>query len=225
MDGLSSINRMTLRERVLYRIREGILSGELPPGYKLSEVDLAESLGVSRGTIREALRHLQQAGLAEGAERNSLYVRSLTTEEIHDLYAFRAILEAEAAVLMLHLPDAEYNQIVDRMESMLNERPDFEPVMEQFKRDLAFHQVLVDSCGNVILARAWRRVEDLTWITVNAGTQYHTEGTFTCETHRPLVDALRAKDPDTVRQVFTTHMQIGANYWLSDDDKREVNAG
>ena len=60
---LNSLDRTTLRERALEALRSAITSGRYRPGDHLGEVDLATHLGISRGTVREALRHLQQEGL------------------------------------------------------------------------------------------------------------------------------------------------------------------
>src|SRR3712207_9551360 len=77
---LSALDRSTLRERSLEALRSAILSGRYRPGDHLGEVELAGSLGVSRGTVREALRHLQQEGLVTSGNRGMLRVNSLTPE-------------------------------------------------------------------------------------------------------------------------------------------------
>src|SRR4051794_41885991 len=71
-DPLSSLDRSTLRERALEALRSAITSGGYRPGDHLGEVELASHLGVSRGTVREALRHLQQEGLVTAGERGGL---------------------------------------------------------------------------------------------------------------------------------------------------------
>ena len=71
---LTSLDRSTLRERALEALRSAITSGRYRPGDHLGEVDLATHLGVSRGTVREALRHLQQEGLVTAGNRGMLRV-------------------------------------------------------------------------------------------------------------------------------------------------------
>ena len=77
MDPLASLDRSTLRERALEALRAAITSGQYRPGDHLGEVELAKNLGVSRGTVREALRHLQQEGLVTAGNRGMLRVNSL----------------------------------------------------------------------------------------------------------------------------------------------------
>ena len=91
---LASLDRSTLRERALEALRAAITSGQYRPGDHLGEEELAGRLGVSRGTVREALRHLQQEGLVTAGARGMLRVHSLPPGEIRDLFQVRGALEA-----------------------------------------------------------------------------------------------------------------------------------
>src|SRR3954466_3926627 len=96
IEPLASLDRSTLRERALEALRAAILSGQYRPGDHLGEVELATSLGVSRGTVREALRHLQQEGLVTAGTRGVLRGNSLTPTEVRELFQVRAALEGMA---------------------------------------------------------------------------------------------------------------------------------
>ena len=101
---LTSLDRSTLRERALSALRSAITSGQYRPGDHLGEVELAGHLGVSRGTVREALRHLQQEGLVTPTARGMLRVRSHTATEIKELFQVRAALEGLAVRLLIASP-------------------------------------------------------------------------------------------------------------------------
>ena len=101
---LASLDRSTLRERSLEALRTAITSGEYRPGDHLGEEDLARRLGVSRGTVREALRYLQQEGLVTAGARGMLRVHSLSAAEIRDLFQVRAALEVLAVTLLIASP-------------------------------------------------------------------------------------------------------------------------
>ena len=81
---LPSLDRSTLRERALQSLRAAITSGRYRPGDHLGEVELASHLGVSRGTVREALRHLQQEGLVTAGNRGMLRVNTVSPREVRD---------------------------------------------------------------------------------------------------------------------------------------------
>ena len=89
-------DRSTLRERALEALRSAITSGQYRPGDYLGEVELSTHLGVSRGAVREALRHLQQEGLVTAGTRNMLRVSTVSAKEIRELFRVRAALEGLA---------------------------------------------------------------------------------------------------------------------------------
>ena len=101
---LGGLSKTSLREQALDQLRNAVTSGELAPGTRLIETELSAALGISRGTLREALRQLQQEGLVEAGERGRLTVRTLSDAEILDMFAVRAALEGLAAAIVAGLP-------------------------------------------------------------------------------------------------------------------------
>jgi DNA-binding transcriptional regulator YhcF (GntR family) len=94
--GERRLDSRTLWEQVRDRLREDVLSGELPPGTVLSESSLARSFGVSRGPIREALGRLERDGLVTITPRRGAIVTELSREEFVDAYQVREALETLA---------------------------------------------------------------------------------------------------------------------------------
>src|SRR5689334_23377858 len=70
-----------------------ILSGEIAPGAKLSEADVADQLNVSRGPVREAFRALEECGLVRLEKNRGVYVRQIPLEEADEIYELRAVLD------------------------------------------------------------------------------------------------------------------------------------
>ena len=103
---LASLDRTTLRERALGALRSAITSGRYRPGDHLGEVELATHLGVSRGTVREALRHLQQEGLVSAGNRGMLRVNTISPTEVRELFRVRAALESLAVRDIIRSPDS-----------------------------------------------------------------------------------------------------------------------
>src|SRR5919206_3900664 len=104
MQPLAALDRSTLRERALEALRLAITSGQYRPGDHLGEVELAGRLGVSRGTVREALRHLQQEGLVTAGARGMLRVHTLGPQEVRELFRVREALEGLAVSLVIASP-------------------------------------------------------------------------------------------------------------------------
>ena len=93
------------RERALEALRSAITSGRYRPGDHLGEVELATHLGVSRGTVREALRHLQQEGLVTAGNRGMLRVNEISPREVRELFRVRAALESLAVTEIIRSAD------------------------------------------------------------------------------------------------------------------------
>ncbi len=213
MSGLGAVNRTTLREQVLAQLRESILDGTLPPGTKMAEVDLAAQFGVSRGTVREALRYLQQSGLLEGEERLSLRVRRLSPVEIVELFNVRAALEGQAMRDIINNPDRE--RLIDELEKRLPVVESEMPYAQRFLIDLQFHEELCRLGGNSVLLTMWESVKDLMRMAVIAPEDEESVQLMSPAHHRPILDALRAGDPDRALTVIRDHMGGAAQSWAA----------
>lgn len=104
------------------RVKEAVVSGVLGPGDKLSASQLAAELGVSHIPVREALMSLASSGYIQHRPRVGFFVRPLSSDEIRDIYHWRAILEREAFVLAVpNLTEAditEMRRLADMMKGM-----------------------------------------------------------------------------------------------------------
>ncbi len=89
----------TLRDLTTGKLREAIMAQRFKPGQHLVERDLCEQTGVSRSSVREALRHLEAEGLVERRGNRGLFVASITADEARQIYEVRAALEPEMARL------------------------------------------------------------------------------------------------------------------------------
>ncbi len=87
---------LTLRQRACDKLRQAIIDHRFPPGTRLIERDLCEQLGVSRTSVREALRHLESEHLIEMVPHKGPVVATLSLEEISEIYEVRAVLEGMA---------------------------------------------------------------------------------------------------------------------------------
>src|SRR5439155_2242489 len=91
------VHQPQLWEAVLERMRTAILAGDLAPGSKLVETELAERFGTSRGPVREAIRELAREGLVVELPRRGTVVTTLTARDLAEVYAVREALEVAAS--------------------------------------------------------------------------------------------------------------------------------
>ncbi len=103
-----------LRQQVEHAIREAIINGQFRPGQRLTERELTLSLDVSRTLVREALRQLESEGLITVIPNRGPIVRELSTAEIEDLYAIRAVLEGLAARSFAEKADDDNLRLLDQ---------------------------------------------------------------------------------------------------------------
>jgi DNA-binding GntR family transcriptional regulator len=207
---LTSLDRSTLRERSLEALRTAITSGEYRPGDHLGEEELAGGLGVSRGTVREALRHLQQEGLVTAGARGMLRVNKLTPAEIRDLFQVRGALEGLAVTLLIASPRRE-TAVARLREALSNlDDPDHD-LSTHIDADLSFHLMLCDLSGNSVLVDAWRHLEGRVRITILSDGDEHHSHLMSGGYHAPIVEAIEVGDAAEAVKVLEGHMARAAD--------------
>ena len=151
---------MNLQETVLMQLRDLILGGELPPGQKLAEQQLAERLGASRTPVRAALVTLEQEGLIEANETGKYLVRQFTPREVADAIAVRGHLEGMAARLVAEHGVARQLQLelqacLEEGDRLLQANPlGYDSYAAYAAMNDRFHALLLAACGNRALQRA-----------------------------------------------------------------------
>jgi len=215
LSAIGNVDRQTLRELTLARVREAIANGQLPPGTHLAEIELSEALSVSRGTLREALRHLQQEGLLQADSRGRLTVRVVTPEEVHDIFSVRAALEALAFEEICRLEDR--SGIVAELRALLAPLADPEvPLPEKLEADLLFHSALCRLSGNATLYSAWLSVSGLARATITAAGSVNALTNMSHDRHAPIVELLEQGDVDAGRVFLRQHMTEAADRILAE---------
>ena len=208
------VNRLTLREQVLENLRDAIITGEFRAGAALTEMDLAERIDVSRGTVREALRTLQNAGLVTGGPRGAQHVHTPDEREIWEVYRVRAALEALAVREVIASP-----QHADYAEQLRQALPTDQPgqtFVEALNVDLAFHEQLCLLSGNQTLLASWKRLEDQMRIVLLSSGRAEPLELMGRAHHLPIVDAIEAGDLDEATELVYRHMDVAADQWSSD---------
>jgi DNA-binding GntR family transcriptional regulator len=146
-----TLDRASTADQVAERLRALIWAGDLAPRSHLREVSMAKSFGVSRPTMREALRQLEVEGLVEHELHHGAVVTSLEAEDLIDLYRVRKLLELEAVRNPKPPPEAldALREAVEEMERAVAEEDD-QLLVEQ---DIRFHAAIVAILGSPRLDR------------------------------------------------------------------------
>lgn len=158
MASLKLAPQKSLAQKAAARLRQAITGGEFPPGSIIAEEMLAQSFGVSRTPVREALNQLQLEGLVVIRPQVGSFVFSPDPEDVAMLYEFRLKFEPWSARLAYkndRIGTSEaLKTILDQMEAAASSGDQF-----GFARtDTAFHDVMVDHCGNRYVQEAYRLI-------------------------------------------------------------------
>lgn len=197
------------RERgsgVLNTLREMAISCQLKPGERLSEIELAARLGVSRTPVREALTRLVTEGFLQPCARGYMR-RPLDVQETLDLYEARVAVEREC--LRLALLRGTPDQLDEAQAFLSHSRgvPADTPMAELVALDEAFHQRLAAMSGNAELQRMLASLNDrirfIRWIDME-----HVGRDSTQQEHQAILEALRQRDATAAEQSLTEHIAL-----------------
>ncbi len=207
-NGPGRLDNRTLWQQVHEHLREEILSGRLAPGTELQEAALADSLGVSRGPIRESIGRLAAEGLVTVRPRRGAVVRALSTEEFVEAYQVREALELMAVRLAVpKLTDddvAALRRLIDSMRACA-ERDD---VPGFFEANAAFHERFFDVAGNRMLRELYRQLRDQ--IDRHRLRSLELRGTLkrSVAEHEAIVRAARAGDVGKAVHLMQEHIRV-----------------
>jgi len=200
--------RLPIRESVYEHLKTDILSGRLDPGKKLTEERLAETLGVSRTPIREALYKLESEGLIKPRKKRGFFVSGDSREEVEELFELRSILEGYTLRIISQTISEEtlkrLNGFIQKAEEALIKNK----IEEVFKWNTLFHDLLHERV--VEKTRLHRLIVDIRKYVLRHRKdtlRYPDGGRRSVEGHKKIVMALQLKDPDLCERVMREHIQ------------------
>ena len=162
---MGKLDYRTLRENVADEIRMKILNGDMKPGDKIIEQELASEFGISRGPVREALRQLEQEGMVEYSRNVGCSVKHIGMDDVYEIYYMRANYE----MMAVRLYNAPFPQeTIEKMEQVLEQMKQLhkEEYRKVFELDNEFHEAILDLVSFKRLKKAW---EDLNYGNIVTG--------------------------------------------------------
>jgi DNA-binding GntR family transcriptional regulator len=193
-----------LSERVKDRILTWILEGDLEPGSRIVETRVARDLGVSQAPVREALRDLAILGFVEMEPHKGARVRKPTREELTEAIEVRAELEALAGRLAAERRTEQCLTDLEQLYAAMDEAADRGDAHDQALNNTQFHARIVRAAHNETLYRQWSMLEPFsrTYVTASVpGMDLH----WLSRRHAPILEAIRAKDPESAAQLSREH--------------------
>lgn len=208
---LLRLEKTSLREQALTALRRAITTGQLTPGTHLVETELSDALQISRGTLREAMRQLQQEGLISAGARGRLSVRHLDAKEIRDIFNVRAALESLAASELASLPDR--TEVVTALRHAVDEMDRWAEanLEDRIEADLRFHRTMCQLTGNETLVHQWTSLEGSIRMSIMFAGVDRAIRNMNAKRHYDIVDAIESGDGDGAAATVTEHMAGAAN--------------
>ena len=191
-------------EYVYQMMRKSIEAGELKPGDRVMENEIAEQLEVSRTPVRDALRRLESDGMLVIEPRVGLKIASLSRNSILELYLMRELLEGTAAGLCaLHATELELMELEDLVRREKSLKGDYEGLARHNRR---FHEAIYHGAHNRYLQKSLNAVNDSMWL-LGRSQMYNPERAEEAyEQHRELLEAILSRDNVTAEKLARAHI-------------------
>jgi DNA-binding GntR family transcriptional regulator len=210
IESLSNLDRSTLWERTVRALRSAITSGQYRPGDGLAEAELAKHLGVSRGTVRQALRHLQREGLVTAGYRSQHRVSSLSASQVRELFRVRAALEGFAVSRIIALP--ERDRVLSTLRKALSPlAAEDVTFVGRVDADLGFHLQLCRMSGNSMLVDTWHYLEGRMRIVIMGVDREKATGMMSRDRHELIIDAIATGNLPAAVTAINEHMSAAAD--------------
>jgi DNA-binding GntR family transcriptional regulator len=188
----------TTRERTIAALRKAILDQHFKPGDRLVERELCDLTGVSRTSLREALRHLEAEGLVQNIPHKGTVVAMVTADDARQIYQLRGAIEGLVGRLFAErATTAELSALTaaaKRYEGAIKLR-DVDTVLEALT---TFYDIMFDGCGNELAATMIRSLRArMQYLRTTTTFRYTKEDQQrSAKNFRRIVAAVRAKDPE-----------------------------
>ncbi len=199
----------TLTSAVADAIREAILRGDMLPGEALKETEISRSLNTSRGTVREALRYLQQTGLVEVFPYRGAFVTLLTPKRIREIYTLRALLEPYALRIALEANPFSEEEI-QQLRVMIKKLGELEEKGDDFYEivttDVNFHRVLSERCNHELLLDELNNLQELTLLFILTTKIYQSDLERDEITHQMVLEGILSGRPELAEEKLRKHI-------------------
>ncbi len=203
---IAPIERSTLHDVVVTRLRDMIIEGQLLAGNRVHEGDLCQQLGISRTPLREALKVLAMEGLVELNPGRGATVRKLTAKDIQDMLSVLSVLENLAGRLTCQMATDEDIREVRRLHDEMLSFYAAGDSLPYFKRNQQIHSLLITLSGNESLALVHdllqTRLKRIRYI----GDRKPDTWSAAVADHEEMITALEARDGEKLSAALVEHL-------------------
>jgi len=213
-NGVSSLSlsapfNRTLSDQVANQLREAILRGQLKPGQRIVEHEIADAMALSRGPVRDALKILQNERLVVQYPHRGAFVAWLTLRDAEEIYSLREALEVLALQYAIKYATDEQVEELGKVIARMTARVKQEYTQpEATDLDLEFHHTLCHISGHSRVLEAWTALRGQVRLLILTHRILHPLDfrENAVEWHRQLLDAVRQRDVEAAEAVLRRHL-------------------
>lgn len=195
-----------LGQQIREILLERIFKGELQPGDRIVELQLANELGTSQAPVREALRELQSLGFVEHQPYRGTRVRRITERELAEIFPVRAALEELAAQEAASRLNGRVEEL-EREFGAMRAAAGRKDLQDLAGHDARFHRLIVEAAENKVLLDLWKTLRVEARVVVTA-LKTDIDLDELAEMHRPLLEALAEGSPEKAGRALRYHFEV-----------------
>jgi DNA-binding GntR family transcriptional regulator len=202
-----SFERKSLPDQIADALRQSIISGGLPAGTRLLEIELAQRFAVSRAALREALWALEAEGLVESRPNRGAYVAQLSEHDVVEIYSLRGALEGLAARLVAERANPEQFDTLQALVDGMIRAASADDQHAADDLDLQFHRKMWEFSGHQRLIQALSSMQSQiqAFLSVNTGLSQERQDSIL--SHQELLDTIRSRDANAAERAIRDHIQ------------------
>jgi DNA-binding GntR family transcriptional regulator len=208
-DRIKTMRDTSLAKLVREDLLEHILKGDIKPGDRISEPDVASRLQVSRVPVREALRELESSGLVVSRKHAGVFVRAIEAKEVQDLYEIRSLLDSFAGAKAANLdpnPRQELTQALEASIALMMAAQKAANLAAYYSENLHFHWLIVQGAHNEQLSRTYQEVVQKLHL-ARLQSLSHVAGMKTSiAEHQNITLAIAKGDSERAKELLATHV-------------------
>jgi DNA-binding GntR family transcriptional regulator len=196
----------TYRQDVVQSIRAAISEGTLTGGTPLVERRIAEDMGISRAPVREALRQLEEEGLIVNIPFKGWYVTEVTPKAMAEIVSLRRVVEAFAAERAAEFVKPAEMRELQRLHAEMERAAAKDDPDGLLELHLRFHGRFYELAGHDLLRQVWTTMESQLRLYLRLHQLTYDTLPHYVEAHRPILDALLARDAEALKAAITEHL-------------------
>jgi DNA-binding GntR family transcriptional regulator len=203
---LAILNRTSLRDQTVIVLREMVVDGVLAPGDRINEVELAAQLGISRGPLREAIQRLAAEDLLEFRQNRGVFVRTVTLDDVRQMYEVRLVIEVRAAMLAATKATPEE---IARLQDLVTAAEEVLQLNSSgpYPSDLDLHMLILELSNNSYLQRIGSDLEMQLQIARMKSGSFHERAREALMEHQLIIAAIANRDVEAAAQAMADHLQ------------------